>query len=112
MRRRIALRRTWLLRGIAAALLAVTFGYVPYHLYARSGLARYLQVRDELRALRAQDDRIRIENERLARQVEWLRSDMRAVERAARVELGWVRPGEVVFELGSQSKTGGGDEGR
>jgi cell division protein FtsB len=94
----------WLFRGLAAAVLALTFGYLPYHLYARSGFARYLGLQADLRAMRAQNARLRAENERLARQAAALRADPRALERAARTELGWVRPGEVIFEMGGQDQ--------
>jgi cell division protein FtsB len=36
----------------------------------------------------------------LFREAEALRSDTRAVENVARADLGWVKPGEVVFDLG------------
>jgi cell division protein FtsB len=90
-----------LYRGGAAALLAITFGYVPYHLYTRSGFARYLERRHELAVLRASNARMTSDNERLTREAETLRSDLRAVERIARAELNWVRPGEIIFDLGS-----------
>ncbi len=92
--------KTWLLRSVGALLLAVTFGYLPYHLYARSGFARYLVRQRELVTLRAQNARLRIDNQRLARDAEALRGDLRAVERVARADLGWVKPGEIVFDLG------------
>ena len=95
-------RKLWLLRGLGAVLLAVTFGYLPYHLYARSGFAQYLRFREDLGRMQADNDKLRAENRRLERDVEALRSetDLRAVERVARAELGWVKPGEVVYELG------------
>lgn len=81
-------------------MLAVTFGYLPYHLYAHSGFARYLQLRRDLDRVRAQTARLRADNERLARQAEALRSDPRAIELVARQELNWIRPGELIFDLG------------
>src|SRR5437762_12098184 len=89
-----ARRRRWIFRAVAAALLALTFGYLPYHIYARSGFARYLRLRDDLRSIKATNGRLRAENERLQREVEALEGDPRALERVARAELGWVRPGE------------------
>lgn len=109
MRRGISGRlatRIWLLRSLAAAALALTFGYLPYHLYSRSGFGRYVRLREDLHALRAHNDRLRVENAGLARQAEALRSDLRAVERVARAELGWVRPGEIVFETGAPPSPG------
>lgn len=100
MSRRSRLGHPWILRGLAAVLLAATFGYGPYHIYARSGFARYLQLRREVAATQLRNARLRAENERLLREAEGLRSQPRAVENVARADLGWVRPGEVVFELG------------
>ena len=94
-----ARRRAWLWRGLAAGALALTFGYVPYHLYARSGFARYLRLCEDLRVVRTQNARLRSENDRLARDAEAVTSDLRALERVARAELGWVLPGEVIFDL-------------
>ncbi len=100
MSRRSRVGHPWILRGIAAILLAAIFGYGPYHLYARSGFARYLQLRRDLVATQAKNSRLRAENERLARDAEALRASPRAVENVARADLGWVRPGEVIFDLG------------
>jgi cell division protein FtsB len=94
-----ARRRAWIWRGLAAGALALTFGYVPYHLYARSGFARYLRLCEDLRVVRAQNARLRAENERLTRDAEAVTSDPRALERVARAELGWVLPGEVIIDL-------------
>jgi cell division protein FtsB len=87
-------------RGVAAALVMVALGYIPYHLYARSGLARMLELRRDLRALRARNAQLAADNERLARDAEGLRTDPAALERVARAELGWVKPGELVVDLG------------
>jgi cell division protein FtsB len=100
MSRRSRTRNPWILRSLAALALAATFGYGPYYLYANSGFARYLQLRRDLVSVEARNAKLRAENERLSRQAEALRRDPRAVENVARADLGWVRPGEVVFELG------------
>jgi cell division protein FtsB len=88
-----------MLRGLAALSLAATFGYVPYHVYARSGLAQYLDLRRDLAKVVGQNAALRSDIARLSREAEALRSDPRAVERVARAELGWVRPGELIFDL-------------
>lgn len=91
--------KTWLGRGIAAVVVAGALGYVPYHVYARSGLARTLTLRQELGTLRARNALLAAENQRLEREAEALRDDPEAIERVARTELGWVRPGEIVVDL-------------
>jgi cell division protein FtsB len=100
MSRRSRIGHAWILRGLAAIVLAATFGYGPYYLYARSGVARYLQLRRDLLVTQARNARLRAENQRLSREAEALRADTRAIENVARADLGWVRPGEVIFDLG------------
>lgn len=91
--------KTWLGRLGAAALVMFALGYIPYHVYARSGLAHTLQLRRDLSTLRARNSELKVENQRLAREAEALRDDLGAIERVARAELGWVRPGEVILDL-------------
>jgi len=86
-------------RTAAAVAVMLALGYIPYHVYARSGLARTLELRRDLRALRARNAQLAADNERLAREATALRDDPSAVERVARVELGWVRPGEIIVDL-------------
>jgi cell division protein FtsB len=92
--------KTWAGRLAAAAVVSFVLAYVPYHLYARSGLAKTIALGRELTALRARNHELAAENERLAREAGALRDDPAAIERVARTELGWVRPGEIVVDLG------------
>ena len=92
-------KKKWLLRGGGAAVLALTFGYGPYHLYSRSGLSRYLELREELIHIRRENARLELEIGRLAREAAALRNDDRSIEREARTHTNWVKPGEVVFDL-------------
>jgi cell division protein FtsB len=98
--------RTWVGRAAAAVGVMLALGYIPYHVYARSGLARTLVLRRDLQVLRARNAQLATENDRLAREAEALRSDPQAIERVARAELGWVRAGEIVVDLTPQSGAG------
>jgi len=95
--------RTWVGRAAGAAVVMLALGYIPYHVYARSGLARTLVLRRDLQALRARNAQLAADNDRLAREADALRTDPRAIERVARAELGWVRPGEIVVDLTPQA---------
>jgi cell division protein FtsB len=97
-------RKTWILRGVGAALLALTFGYVPYRLYGRSGFSQYLELRRELSQIRRDNSRLQLDNGRLGREAAALRGDARLLEREARTRLQWVKPGEVLFDLGRTPK--------
>ena len=92
--------KKWLGRIVAAGLIAGALTYVPYHVYARSGLAKTIALQRDLRSLRARNRELAAENDRLEREAEALRDDPAAIERVARTDLGWVRPGEIVVDLG------------
>jgi cell division protein FtsB len=94
--------RTWVGRAAGAVVVMLALGYIPYHVYARSGLARTLVLGRDLRALRARNVQLAADNDRLAREADALRTDPKAIERVARAELGWVRPGEIVVDLTPQ----------
>lgn len=85
--------RWWIFGAVAAAAAAASLD--------PAGLRRYLGLSDEI--LRMQDENARLsgENAALSREVRALRSDPTALERAAREELRFVRPGERVYWLGA-----------
>jgi cell division protein FtsB len=99
-------RKVWLRRLGMAAAVALALGYVPYHLYASSGLARLVKLRAERDTLHDANLKILDENQRLRGELDALTDDEAdeslspaAVERAARDELGLVKPGELVFQV-------------
>jgi cell division protein FtsB len=63
------------------------------------GLRRTRRLQEDLGNLRSANGALEVENERLRRELSALADDPAALERAAREELGLVRPGEVVFRL-------------
>ncbi len=66
---------------------------------AEGGFRRYFKLTRDVQALKERNGRLAEENARLRREVEALRDDPRALERAVREELGYVRDGELVFNL-------------
>ena len=79
--------------GAAAALVLLS-------LMDSGGFRRRRALQRELQDLEARNQVLREKNQALIEEIELLRSDPRAVERAAREELGFVRPGELVFMVG------------
>lgn len=94
----VALR--WLLRLGTALGLALALGFLPYRLYLRSGLSRYLELQGQLDHLQLENQGLRRENRRLMTELDRLKEDDdRAIERVARDELGLIRPGELVYKV-------------
>lgn len=89
----------WLLRLTFAAALAVLIGYLPYHLYLRSGLSLFMSQRAELQHLIEQNRELRTTNSELRLQLSRIQEDDAEIERVARDELGLVRAGELVFKV-------------
>jgi cell division protein FtsB len=100
-----SVRTVWFRRLGIAAVVAVALGYVPYHVYASSGLARYLKLKQEREQLHAANLKLLEANNKLRAELDAVADapggtglSRAAVERAARDELGLVKPGEVVFQ--------------
>ena len=79
--------------GLLACLLALHVVAGP------NGLFTYQKKRAEYRKLEKEVQQLQVENERLARRIESLKSDPNAIEKEAREQLRYARPGEVVYTL-------------
>ncbi len=93
----------WALRIGLAFALAVALGYGP-HRAAGGTSARIDRLGEQLEQTRDAIEATARENERLRERVRALKDDPRAVEEIARRDLGLVKPGEVVIELGRASR--------
>jgi len=63
------------------------------------GFRRYFRLRQEMSDLRDKNKQLAEENQSLLQEVRALRGDPASLERAAREELGFVRPGDVVLNM-------------
>ena len=68
-----------------------------------NGMMRVWQMQREIAAFEADITRLRIQTQTLAQTVERLRNDPLYIEKLAREDLGYVRPGESVLKFPSQS---------
>jgi cell division protein FtsB len=90
----VFLKRHWALLYVAGvAALGALAGVDP------GGLRKHLRLEGEGRRLAAENRELRQENLRLRREARALAGESAALERAAREELGWVKPGELVIQL-------------
>jgi len=94
-----ALRRLYALRrklgtGAIGLLTAWMFIHV---MFGPNGMVVYQKKRTEYRKLQQEIQVLQKENQRYNEQVKALKSDPNAIEKAAREELRYARPGEVVY---------------
>ena len=85
-------------RKLATVAMSVLVVMLAYHVvFAANGMVAYQRKRAEHEKLRQDILRLQQENERISGRVRELKSDPRAIEREAREQLKYARPGEVVF---------------
>ena len=94
LRRRIA--------TIAVVLLAASL-FVHVMLGA-NGMVVYKQKRAEYETLQKQIEHVQQENEKYTQQIQGLKSDEKAIEKEAREQLGYARPGEYVYVAPAPAK--------
>lgn len=87
LRRRIA--------TIAVAVLAVSL--FVHVMFGANGMVIYKQKRAEYQELRHQITEVQQENERYTQQIQGLKTDQTAIEKEAREQLGYAKPGEYVY---------------
>jgi cell division protein FtsB len=87
LRRRIA--------TIAVAVLAVSL--FVHVMFGANGMVVYRQKRMEYQELRKKIDQVQQENDRYTQQIQGLKSDQTAIEKEAREQLGYAKPGEYVY---------------
>ncbi|MGA7293328.1 MAG: septum formation initiator family protein [Terriglobales bacterium] len=86
----------WRRLGTAAALLLI-MGLLLHAMFGANGMVVYRQKRAEMKALQSQVDQLQKENSEYADQIRSLKSDPAAIEKEAREQLHYTRPGEVVY---------------
>jgi cell division protein FtsB len=88
-------RRRQVVWGAVVIALVLAIG----SLSAEGGFRRYARLKRDLATLEERNGKLAADNARLKREVQRLRAEPAALERAARENLGLVRGGEIVFNL-------------
>jgi cell division protein FtsB len=81
----------------SAVFLALGLAFVSAA--GEGGFRRYARLQSDVVSLKDKNQALSLENARLRKLAQLLKSDARAIESSAREELGLVRPGELVFTL-------------
>ena len=83
------------LATVAMSLLVVMLGY--HVVFGSNGMVAYQHKRMENKKLQQDIQRLQQENDRISQRVRELKSNPKAIEREAREQLKYARPGEVVY---------------
>jgi cell division protein FtsB len=93
------LRRLYTLRRrIATVVVVLLAGTLFVHvMLGANGMVVYRQKRAEYEALKKQIEQVQQENDRHTQSIQGLKSDEKAIEKEAREQLGYAKPGEYIY---------------
>ena len=86
----------WRRVGTVAVLL-LTLGVVLHAMFGANGMVVYQQKRAERQTLQSEVERLQKENDQYVERIRALKTDHRAIEKEAREQLHYTRPGEYVY---------------
>ncbi|SPF43161.1 Cell division protein FtsB (modular protein) [Candidatus Sulfotelmatobacter kueseliae] len=93
-----AMRLYALRRRIVTAAMAVAAASLLGHvMFGANGWVVYRQKRADYEALQKQIEKVQQDNNRYTQQIQGLQSDEKAIEKEAREQLGYAKPGEYVY---------------
>jgi cell division protein FtsB len=103
--RPLAARLYFLRRKIATVAVVVGAASLLGHvLFGANGMIVYRQKRAEYEALQKQIEKVQQENNRYTQQIQGLQSDEKAIEKEAREQMGYAKPGEYVYVAPAPAK--------
>jgi cell division protein FtsB len=92
-------------RRIATVAVAVLAASLFVHvMFGANGMVVYKQKRAEYETLRKEIVKVQTENDRYTQQIQGLKTDQKAVEKEAREQLGYAKPGEYVYVAPAPAK--------
>lgn len=85
-------------RRIATGAVIALAGWLFVHvMFGANGMVVYRQKRAEYQELRKRINNVQQENDRYTQKIQGLKSDQTAIEKEAREQLGYAKPGEYVY---------------
>jgi len=103
--RRLAGRFYALRRRLATVAVVVLAAALLGHvMFGANGMIVYRQKRAEYEELQKQIQQVQQDNARYTQQIQGLQSDQKAIEKEAREQLGYAKPGEYVYVAPAPAK--------
>jgi cell division protein FtsB len=92
-------------RRLATAAVVLLAAGISYHvIFGSNGMVVFQQKRAEFKQLQREIEGLQKENDRYTRQIQALKSNPDAIEREAREQLRYAKPGEVIYVLPGESQ--------
>ena len=93
----------WICRSrrlIGTCTVAAFVSLLAFHvIFGPNGMIVYHQKRNEYKALDSEIKSLQAENERLNQRIKALKTDPKTIEKEAREQLRYAKPGEVIYSL-------------
>jgi cell division protein FtsB len=85
-------------RKIASVAVGLLITFMAYHVvFGANGIVVYQHKKAEYKRLDAELKSLEDENQRISEHIEALQTDPKAIEKEAREQLRYARPGEVIY---------------
>ena len=85
---------------LATAAVAVFAAWLSYHvIFGANGMMAYRQKMSEYKQLQKDVGQMQGENERLQQHIKALKTDPQAIEKEAREQFKYARPGEMIYVI-------------
>lgn len=84
-------------RLATVAVIVLAASLFVHVMFGDNGMVVYKQKRSEYQDLRKQIVRVQQDNDRYTQQIQGLKTDQTAIEKEAREQLGYAKPGEYVY---------------
>jgi cell division protein FtsB len=103
--RPLAMRLYGLRHRVATVAVTLLAAFLFVHvMFGANGMVVYRQKRTEFQSLQKQIGLEQAENDRYTDKIQSLKSDQKAIEKEAREQLGYVKPGEYVYVAPTPAK--------
>lgn len=89
----------WRREAFFILILLFVISLVYVSMFGKGGYRKLRQYRREFETLTQENTRLRIENEKLVKSVRQLKSDPGAIEKVAREDYNFARPGDIIVTL-------------
>jgi len=86
------------------AVTVMTVSLFVHVMFGANGMVVYKKKRTEYELLQKQIQQVQQENDRYTQQIQGLKSNQEAIEKEAREQLGYAKPGEYVYVPAAQPK--------